>query len=183
MGLQIEDGKGTGRTTLVDADNKLGVRATIVTEMHEVSTVKGKGFMWASGTYNYDANDTILLVKNTSSDDLLEIEGIWLSGDTDTRVIIHIVTTDVTLSGTTITGTNLNTGSGNVAEATAARDEVNNTQGSIIWSGEIMAGDSPYYVNLAGAIILAKNSSIGVDYVTAGTACDVTIMGAYEDTV
>ena len=134
-----------------------------------MSRDEGQAYSWSSGTYDYAALDTILLVKNTSTTKPLFITSISLSGDTDTRVVIHRPTTEVTPTGTSVTGVNLSgPDSTNAADATAIRDETNNSQGSIIWSGEIQAASDPYIVDLKNAVILGTNQSIGVDYVTDG---------------
>lgn len=179
MGLTIDDGKGSGSSAEVTTDNLLKTFAVTETEFEFSSDVKGKAFAWASGTYDPAAGDTILLVKNTSTSEELHIDAIWLSTDVDTRVVIHMPTTNVTVAGTTITGTNLNSQSGNAAAASAARDETGNTQGDIIWSGEIMAAEGMTDVSLGGALILGQNASVGVDFVANVAACDVTIWGHY----
>ena len=133
MGLQIEDGKGSGNNVEVNSDKQLVVLAITKNELKFVSQNKGLAFSWASGTYDPDAGDTILLVKNTSATKELHIKSITLSCDTETRAVVHLPTTDVTVTGTTITGTNLNAASSNVAEASAAKDETGNSQGNIVW--------------------------------------------------
>lgn len=178
MGFKIEDGTGRGYTLKVGSDNRAAVAAVIQTEISDVSGVAGEAYVWASGTYSSSGGDTILLVKNTG-DTHVHISGIWLSCDTDTRAVIHYPAAEVTPTGTSITGTNLNTDSTNVATATAIRDETDNTQGLIIWSGEIYAASGPFYIDFQGSAILSKNKSIGVDYVAANTASDVSIMGHF----
>ena len=181
MGLILEDGKGKGNQAEVNSDNQLTVKAVIETEIEFNSEAKGGAYAWASGTYNpATGDDTILLVKNTSDTLNLHIDTVWLSTAVDTRVVIHLVTADVTLAGITIVGTNLNTNSSNVAPASAIRDETGNTQGTIIWSGEIFAASQPQVIEWDGAVILGKNISIGVDYVTDPTACDVVIIGHFN---
>ena len=180
MGFQIVDGTGNGTVAEVNKDNQLATMSVIETEFEFVSKKRGLSFSWSSGTYDAAANDTILLIKNTSSNYNLHIDGIWLSTDTETRVVIHVPTTEVTPTGTSVTGTNLNINSSNVAEATAIRDETNNTQGNIVWSGEIQATGEPFFIDLAGALILGTNDSIGVDYVADVAACDVTITGHFQ---
>jgi hypothetical protein len=180
MGFIIDDGAGKNGSAQVNSDQRLNVEAVTETEFEFVSKIKGQSYSWSSGTYDPAAGDTILLVKNTSSTKSLHIDGIYLSSDTETRVVIHVPTTDVTVTGTTITGTNWNTGSSNVAEASAARDETNNSQGSIIWSGEIQAANDPLNIDFSGALILNTNASVGVDYVADVAACDVTITGHYQ---
>jgi hypothetical protein len=170
----------TSRGSNVTTDGAQLVQAITESGLEFISERKGLSFSWASETYDPDAGDTILLVKNTSSTLDLHIDNVWLSCDTDTRVVIHLVTADVTVAGTTITGINLNTGSTAVAEASAARDETGNTQGSVIWSGEIYAAGPPVEVDFRSAVILNTDKSIGVDFVSASTAGDVTIMGRYK---
>ena len=178
--VQIEDGTGTGSKAKVNADFHLLTTAGVETELSHVSKERGQAYVWASGTYDPGAGDTILLLKNTG-DKGLHIAMIWLSSDVDTRVVVHLPTTEVTPTGTTITGVNMNTGSSNVAEATAIRDETNNTQGDIVWSGEIQAAGDPFAIDLEDALSLAKNKSLGVDFVADAAACDVTFMGHFEE--
>lgn len=179
--MYIEDGKGRGFVAQVDSEGHLVVDALTITDMAHTSEEHGLSFSWASGSYNpATGDDTILLVKNTSTTRKLFIKGITISTAAETRVVVHLPTTEVTPAGTTITGINLNTNSNNVAEASAKRDETNNTQGDIIWSGEIQAATNPYDIQLFGAVIIGQNRSIGVDFVADPTACDVTIVGYFE---
>lgn len=176
----ITGGTGKQNAAEVNDDFQLVVKAIMETEAQFISGEKGEAFSWASDTYSAAQDDTILLVKNTATDKELHIEAIWVSANADTRVLVHLPTANVTVAGTTITGVNLNTGSSNVAEAEAARDETGNSLGDLIWSGEIQAIDLPYKLPLQGVLILKKNKSVGVDFTVAATACDVTIMGYYD---
>ncbi len=179
-GLQIEDGKGSGRRASVSTSNRLDTSARANKRLFYISRDNGQLFSWASGTADIDGGDTALLVKNTATNKNLYIEHIWISSNTETRVIVHLPTTEVIVTGTTIIGINLNTGSSNVAEAAAARDQTNNSQGDIIWSGEIQATSAPLEIEFDGALILAKNRSVGVDILADGSAFDVTIIGHFE---
>jgi hypothetical protein len=74
-------------------------------------------------------------------------------------------------------GTNLNTASSNVADATAKSKETNNTQGNII--GTVwLAVDRNIRIPLDG-VILGKNKSIGVDVVADTSESAVTIIAHY----
>ena len=179
--MQIEDGRGTGSLLGI---SKTGNRGDVSSRSNEriyyISRDSGQSYMWASGTYDAGAGDTILLVKNTSTTRNLYIKAIWISTDTETRVVVHIPTSEVTPTGTSITGRNMNSASSNAAEATAIRDETNNSQGNIYWSGEIQAATNPYEINFHDGLILGQNESIGIDYVADVGACDVTIIGYFE---
>jgi hypothetical protein len=181
MPIQLEDGKGSGKVAEVDSNHRLRTKSIIETEQESISEDDGLAFSWASGTYDPDAGDTILLVKNTSATKTLRISKIWVSSDTETRVVVHCPTADVTVAGTTITGANLNRTSSNVAEATAARDETGNSQGDILWSGEVQATSGVQLIEFSGSVILGTNDSIGVDFVSATTAGDVVVFGHYRD--
>jgi len=180
MGIFIADGGGTGKIAKINTDNQLLTKAVVENEVEFISEDKGLAYAWASGTYDPAAGDTILLLKNTSTTHNIHITVISLSSDVDTRAVIHFPTTEVTPTGTAITGANLNRISANVAEATAIRDETNNSQGDILWSGEIMATGDPLIVGANGSIILGTNDSIGIDFVADVGACDVTIFGHFR---
>jgi len=176
----IKDG-GSGTTAKVDSEGNLRTVAITQSEIEHVSETEELAFSWVSGTWNPEAADTILLVKNTSSDETLHIKSIWMSTDADTLAQIHIPTSDVTVAGdTVIVGTNLNAASTKVADASAATNETGNAQGNIIWEQEIFALNGPTVVDFDGAIVLGQNQSIAVDYVSATAVVGVTIIGYYE---
>jgi hypothetical protein len=173
---QIEDGKGTGRRAEVNSSNQLVVKAVAET-FFESASEEGKAYNWSSDLVDIDANDTVLLVKNTSDIDL-HIESISIAnGSVASEYTVHIPTTEVTVTGTTVTGTNLNTASSNVADATAASDETNNTQGNVVFT-RFMAVDSNEKINTAG-LILGKNKSVAVDVVADTSESAVTIRAHY----
>jgi len=150
------------------------------TRLEDTSIENGLSFSWSNATYDYDAADTILLVKNTSTTHNLHIDQIWCHGDTTTTVAVFWAS-GVTPAGTTVTGVNLNTTSSNTAEATAKGDETGNSGGSNVWVGSIPA-DNATPVLISSGLILASGYSIGVDYTTDGGEALVTIIGHYENT-
>ena len=110
----------------------------------------------------------------------LHIESITINcGSTASQFQIHAPTTEVTPTGTTVTGTNLNTGSSNVADALSMSDETNNTQGDILFT-PMMSADSNININTRG-LILSKNKSIGIDVTTAGTEVGATIRAFFKE--
>jgi len=150
------------------------------TRLEDASIENGLAFSWTNATYDYDAADTILLVKNTSSTHNLHIDQIWCHGDTTTTVAVFWANS-VTPSGTAVTGVNLNTTSSNTAEATAKGDDTGNSGGSNVWVGSIPA-DNATPVLISSGLILASGYSVGVDYATDGGEALVTIIGHYENT-
>ncbi len=177
MGFIQEDGTGDGFKQKVDKRNRALTKSITETEFTEGIEI-GDGYSYSNLTYDYDAGDTILLIKNTGDADFLAVD-FYLSGDTATEVAIHIITANITPAGTAVTGINLNGKSGNVAETTDIEDETDNTQGGVVWRGVIEANKTLHVP--FPAIVLGKNNSIGVDYTTNGAAARVTILGFLED--
>lgn len=179
MGLQIEDGKGKGYIAEVDEYNRLATLAVTETELISESE-DGNAYSWSNISYDYAAADTILLVRSDSPTAVLHIDHIYLHGSTATEVVIHSPTATFTPAGTAVTGVNLNRTSGKVALATAKANETGNVQGAVLWRGAIAgAGVDSVMIDIGSAIVLGNEQSIGVDYVTDGTAARVTIIGHY----
>ena len=178
MATQILDGTGGGHVAGVDGKNRLQTFSVVESELHDAAET-GQAYTWASNTYDPDQDDTILMLKNTGNADL-HITDMWISSDADTRVIVHLPTSEVTMAGTSITGINLNTGRNDVADADARRDETGNTQGDPIWTGEVFAIGDAVHIEWGGALILAKNKAVGVDFTVAATAADVVFWGFFE---
>jgi len=176
---QIEDGKGTGRRAQVNTENQLVTMSITQSELEHESEENGAGYNWSSDRVAIDANDTVLLVKNTS-DTPLHVECVKIAnGSVASEFTVHLPTTEVTVTGATVTGTNLNTASSNVADASAASDETNNTQGNVV-STLFLAVDSNRSVETPG-LILGKNKSVGVDVVENSTESAVSIIGHFAD--
>ena len=174
----IEDGKGRGLRAEVNEEQELVVKAVTISEFEQESQDNGNAYNWSSGIIDVDAGaDTVLLVKNTS-DNPLFIESISIAnGALASAYTVHLPTIEVTPAGTTVTGTNLNTASSNVAEATSKSKETNNTQGNIIFT-RFMAVDRDEKIETRG-LILAKNKSVGVDVTEDTAESAVTIRGHY----
>ena len=182
MSLHIQDGSGKGYLAKVFSDLMLGVRAICVPRLTNESEEHGNAYSWSNLTYDPDAADTILLVKNTGTSHL-HITKVIIYCDTLTVAQIQRPTTVVaTPTGTAVTGVNLNGSSANATAATAKADETTNVQGAIIAS-PIVPASIPVQIDFDGALILTTNQSIGVDFVTAATAGIVTIIGYFHDDV
>jgi len=177
MGLQIEDGKGSGEQVAV-SDNKLEVDSSSMSRIYFRSKNQGDTFTWSNVSYDYDANDTILLVKNTSRTKTLVVTDIFISGDTTTPYAIHIPECD-NPTGTSVTAVNPNRDSGEIADATAVSDETTNTQANVLFRG-IALNNTVTPINTRGSIRLGLNDCVAVDFATDGTAAYVVIAGFYE---
>ena len=177
----IEDGKGTGNKAQVNKEFQLVVAAVVSSELEHESEENGAGYNWNSKKLDLAIGETILLVKNTS-DTPLHIECVKISnGASAAEFTIHLPTTDVTVNGTVVTGTNLNTGSPNVADTSAASNETGN---SISTSNELFSQFLPINAERnteTPGLILGKNKSIAVDAITEPGTAAVSIIGHYAD--
>jgi len=151
------------------------------------SLVDGQAYSWVNATYNADANDTILLVKNTSTTQNLHIDQIWCHSDVTTVIRVHVPrdasSAVVTPAGTAVTGVCLNVAKGNTASATAMADETDNditdAATKIIWAGSIPSDNStPVLIN--SGLVISSLECIAVDYVEDVAEAYVTIIGHYE---
>ncbi len=144
----------SGNIAEVTDENKLRTYSTVESEVSYESETNKRAYTWTS-SYNYDAGDTIILLKNTSSTLNLIIDAVLLSCNTTTQFITHFPKS-TTLAGTVITGVNMNNSANGTADASCYGDETGNTQGDIEVQGFILANTSivlPYN----GAVILGVN--------------------------
>lgn len=176
--MQIEDGTGSGNRARVTNGKMLRVYAQVESEISHVSEQDGLAFSWSNVSYDYDAGDTILLLKNTSPTKSLIIDAIEVGGDAATIAIAHFPVCE-TPTGTAIVGVNLNRQSGKVAEAVAKGDESTNSLGDIHRNLYIVAAQSKAHPT-KGAIVLGLNDCIAIDFVTNGAACYCSIEGYYH---
>jgi hypothetical protein len=173
----IKDGN-TGNVAKVTAENMLRTYSVTEAEIAHVSEEEGLAFSWSNVSYDYDALDTILLVKNTSATKKLIIDKVIISADVATVAVLHLPAC-ATPTGTAVIGVNLRRDSGNVADATAIGDETTNTQANIIKNFQLLAATDTVY-DTQGSIVLGQNDCIAVDFVTNGAVCYATFDGHYH---
>lgn len=159
---------------------RLDVSSRGDTRLFYVSRDDGQAYSW-TGVYASGANETVLLVKNTSTTRDLIITEIEFVSDAATRVRIHLPTVEVTPGGgATIVGRNLNTGSTNAAEATGKQNESDNALGNIILD-TLIGVSEPHGETWEDGLRITQNKSIAVDFVTAASALGgATIIGYFE---
>ncbi len=150
----------------------------------EYAVANGDAYSWANLTYDPGGADTILGVQNNSSARDLYIQEIHIAGDTASQMVVHS-SSAVTMTGTAFVGVNLNRNSGKVAPATAKTNETDNGQAAATYSGRLytvqIAADTTLIIPVNGAIVLPNDWTIGVDYTTASTAANVSIIGYFVD--
>jgi hypothetical protein len=177
--MLIEDGVGSGRRAKVNVDNMLHVYSVTNPRFADAASRFSLAFSWSNISYDYDAGDTILLVKNEDPDRLLRIGPLYASSDAITEMIVHSPAC-TTPTGTAVTGTNLDRRSSNIAKATAIADETTNTQANVVMRCRLFA-DFTFGFDFAGALVLGEDQCIAIDFADAGTSASVTIIGYYQD--
>ena len=175
----------SGKTVQVNDSYELLANAP--TALHKAA-IRGDAFVWNALSYDITAADTILTVRNTSTDRLLVINNIYMNTDVNGFYDIHIqtvATAFTTTNGAVVTGVNLNTSSNKVADAGAISDEeAIAAQGSIIAtlrSNEATADQFSIDFKTNDAIVLGTNGRIAVDASAAAATCECTIVGYFID--
>ena len=144
----------------------------------------GDAYSWSSLTYDPDAHDTILAVENNSATRDLYIQEIHIQTDAAGQHVVFTASGD-TMTGTAVTGTNLNRNSSNAAPATAKCDETNNAEQGATYPTRfytgLLANDGSICYTVNGSIILPNDHHIAVDLTSAATAANVTIIGYFKD--
>ena len=180
----LEDGKGSGHSVQVNAENQICTSA-ITQTLDNHSNIIHKTSYNAVFAVNPDgADDCIFYLKNDDDQNII-IEGIWLqsSGAEEVYLKIGETGTAVKTSGADITPVNLNVGSGNLADCTCysnagdgAVDITGLSGGSIFQKYWITAAADTKFFNFEQDIILPKNKTftiycVGGDTNIRGTAC------------
>ena len=176
--MYIEDGKGKGYLANVTDENKLRVYSTVESELSFESETNERTYTWSNVSYNYTAGDTVLLLKNTDNSKNLIIDGIQLSGDTETKVVLHCPEC-TTPTGTAVTGVNWNRTSSLTADANSKANESTNTQANIIGIFRI-DGNNSSFVPMDGGLVLGLNDCIAIDFMTDGGEANVSVRGYYH---
>ena len=154
-----------GTVANVDDENRLRTRGTSESMEHHVNKDEGQAYSWYWSTTATAADDCMFYLKNNDNKDLV-LEGMDLYVTTDAVVYTKIGGSGTYATATTaVTGTNLNAGSGNVADVTAGYAADIEGAGSTFSGGTEFArwtytdGTSydTHHVNFPMDIIIPKN--------------------------
>ena len=142
MGLQI--GGANGGVLKVDREGAALVSGGTKTEFAFYAEL-GQAYVWTAVTINGATNDTLIGLRNISSNKGLHIERMSVSGDVAGVVTTHVVRNSAALAGLIITGVNMNGRFSNSADADARNDETTNaSQGDIIEVIEVPAASAEH---------------------------------------
>ena len=178
--MQINGPNGTFAN--VTDENKLSVDGVFEPEFLHYNDGSATAYVWNFTTgYTAANSDTIMFIRN-DSDKKLHIHHVYVFCSTASTLTLHRPA-NPTAAGTVVTGRNINSTSGNVAEATAIQDETGNTQG-VILHDEYIAANAPLTMLKEDGyeVILGKNDCLAIDVGSGDTPTTYGhIVGYFHD--
>ena len=166
----IEDGTGHGFTARVDSENRIHTEAVTTTLEHHTNQNEGLSFNALFAVNPDGADDCIFYLKNNNEIDLI-IEGVWWNTSAAEEVYYKLgdAGTAVKTNGADITPSNLNAGSGKIADvicysntADGAVDITGLSGGTTIQKIWLVAAETTLYINCEQDIILPKNQTFSI---------------------
>jgi hypothetical protein len=180
MGLQIEDGQGTGRQAGVNSDGYLKVAAVVATVEHHVNHHHGDSYTMSFSQAPTAGDDCILFIKNTSDVDMT-IEGMYLSVSGACEVYAQINNSGTRNAASVNTPVNVNAGSGHTADGTFETGAdldggaATLSAGDEVGRGVFRAATNTTWYNFNQDLILPKNKTL-----TLWVSAVVTVTGMVE---
>ena len=188
MGIQIEDGTGSGNQVSVSSENRLNVSARTGTRLYYCSRNDGNAYCWTAVSADVAAGVGGIYLANNSTSKSLFIERIYLWADVVTQFKVWCPASYTAPNGTAIVGVNLNRKSGKTADATCTANETNNafaaaqtiTTVTNSYYDDAAAAGSGQWIEYDGALILGYHDSVSVELVADTAAFEITIMGHFH---
>jgi hypothetical protein len=180
MGIQIEDGTGTGQTAGISTTgNRLNVSSRSDERIYYISRDNGDSYTAtsvdtaAAGEYNF-------YFKNTSTSKKFYITGFNL-GSAE-LAIFKIATVTGTAAGSSIVPVNLNRTSGNVADAECfGNAAVTGLTEETLLEVVSVPADNSKEVTLHDSLVLGQGDAVAIEYDTgAGATMHVTMIGFFD---
>ncbi len=175
----IEDGKGSGKKAEVNAENQLVNRSITETELEHASGKNGTAYSWVSADSDIDIGDTRLYIRNDGTVPLVLDRATFLPADIICDWSINLGKATTTPTGTVVTGVNLNTASGNIADATAFDDETAVADGDPI--DYVHTETQSTVTHSLDGIIIGKDHYVQINQETESTTGRVVVIGHFEN--
>jgi len=181
MGFQIEDGTGRGHRVKVINNNMLSTYSVTKTEIAYESEQNGRAYTWTA-SQNWGADKNVLWLRNDSVSLDLHIERIAIACPTACLVEIY-VGEGSTVGGIEVIGTNLNLGSGNLADVTCRHTNTNVDTGTgLTLLGTVYApATSTASIEFLGALVLSLHTEIAVNFITDVDLSSVNMTGYFHE--
>jgi len=193
MGLQIEDGGGSGRSARVDKENRLRVFSVTSSIERHINEEEGNAFnllFTNTPTYNdpstVDSDDICFIYMKNESEAFMALESIdlRLAGTGQSTIIkIYGHDTGTPVGGNDTTPANLNLGSGNDPTGTfqTGSEITGLTKGTQLYQFNIGSSDTTQSFNFEQDIIVPKNKVITVYSSEANTEISGQVVFNYHE--
>ena len=181
MGLQIEDGTGSGRQAKVDDENRLVTSATNTPKIASVSQNNGESYVWTAYV-DWGADKNAIWLRNDSNSLKLHIDRISITAAAAAVVEVWVGNGN-TVGGTTVTGVNLNRSSGKTADATCRHTNTNVDAGTgmtLLGTYHIPA-TTISCIQFGGALLLGVNREVAVNLVTDVGNTAINVFGYFHE--
>jgi len=187
MGILIEDGKGSGKSVGVSDNNELLTHGVSVSEEHSANMDKGKTFSWIFSEDPDADDDCIFYIKNNDDENLV-LEGMEIYVSAAAEVYIEIGNEGTTTSGTTVSGKNLNAGSGNSPKVTALKDGDIQSGATLATGDEVKrfiftAETTSKHYNFVADLIIPPQQTFTIWCDTAAVVVKATLVGYFYNPV
>ena len=179
--FNIQDGGGSGRLATVSSFFRLNVSAKTNPRIFYSSRDEGKAFNCISTDASAAAGDIIFYIKNTSTTDNLYMKHIEFHSENAAVWKVWNVT-GTAAGSTSLTPSNLNLGSPNVAEATSRGDGAITGLTNVKQIGTHRNGaNGEGEMNYENALILPPGAAIAIEYDSGTTgAAEIDCFFHYE---
>jgi len=188
MGLQIEDGTGSGATARVDSENKLRTYSVIESDAQHSNEDNGNAYTMliynTSNNPNPSVGETspcIGYIKN-GSDNLLVIEKIKCWAETAEAIEIYINQSGTPTNTTTYNPLNMNLGSGSTADGTfyTGTNIGGISGGNLLDRLRVPADNNNHDYILTPSLIIPKNKIMTIYAYNGGIETEVNIYFYYH---
>ena len=176
-----------GRPAQVTDENRLKVDCVTKTQESHANQEEGGAYTWQFSDDPDAADDCIFYIKNNDDMDLV-LEGIDLYITADCEVYLKVGGAGTTAAGTPVVGTNLNPGSGNIADVTCIHDGDVEAGGTFAGSIECNrykytagADVDTHHINFPMDIIIPKNQVFSLWVDTIAVVITGTLYGYFHE--
>lgn len=158
-----------GQAASVNSDGRLVTSAITYPSAHHVNHIDGKAYSFRVTATPTAAGDCFAYVTNLDDEDMV-IDLIIANVETTETLLVKLGDSGTAAGGTDVTLTNLNAGSGNLAEVTAqSGNDITGLSGGQIAVGFCFnGGDCSKQVPVPPSFIVPKNKTISLYAVTGG---------------
>ena len=155
----------------VTSANRLKASCVTVSSAHEVNHSTGDAYSFRIDETPTGALDCVGYIKNNSDSDMV-IDMIIAGAASDETIIVKLGDSGTTSGGAAATLTNLNAGSGNIADVTAetGSDITGLSGGSTAMGFFVKGGESSKQFQIPSSFIIPKNKIISFYAKTGGIA-------------